>query len=136
MPAGPPITPAVSPRNAAKQVLSPAQMDLTLFRTECDGRQTIMTLVGTAGTLSELHAYVAELGRSPLIAAAHVKGVETASTAGAAGESHFHVYVAVKPGYGQEGGPAVTPAHAQHAVSRLDDAALCILHFPEAGASP
>ncbi len=136
LPAGPPLTPAASLKTGTKQTFAPAKIELALLRAECDGRQTVLTLVGSAATLSELHAYVAELGRSPLIAAAHVKGVETAATGNVVGESHFHVHVAVKPGYGQDGGPDETFVPVQSVDLRRHESALFTLHSPPAGGSP
>ena len=108
LPSGPPVTVASSPA-APPGAKSAAKTDLALLRSECEGRQTLLTIVGTASTLSELHAYVDRLGRSPPIAAAHLKGVET-SPGNLVGQSQFQLHVAVRPGYGQDGGPAlVTP---------------------------
>ncbi|MEX2025811.1 MAG: hypothetical protein WEH44_00900, partial [Pirellulaceae bacterium] len=107
LPAGPPLTPTSSSSSGTKELPSPAGADLAALRTECDGRQTILSVVGTATTLSELHDYVDQLGKSPLIAAAHLKGVETAAAGSSAGEARFHLYVAVRPGYGQVGGPSL-----------------------------
>ena len=116
LPAGPPVTVATSPASSPS-AKSAAQTDLALLRMECDGRQTVLTVVGTATTLSELHDYVDRLGKSPPIAAAHIMGVET-STASAAGESRFHLHVAVRPGYGQQGGPTLVTAQARKADGR------------------
>ena len=127
LPVGPPITPASSASSGTKELPSSAAADLTLLRAECDGRQTVLILVGTATTLSELHAYVDRLGRSPLIAAAHLKGVETAAVGISAGEARFHLHVAVRPGYGQEGGPELRVNPLQKAECRVPNSALCTL---------
>ena len=113
LPQGPIINPASSATSSggnANETPSPARADLAQLRSECDGRQVVLSLTGTATVLSELHAYVDQLGKSPLIAAAHLKGVESSGTGKAAGESRFHIHVVVRPGYGQPGGPH--PGHA------------------------
>jgi hypothetical protein len=107
LPPGAPLTPA-SGRGAAKEVPSPAAKDLATVRQECDARQATLSITGTALLLGDLHAYVDQLGKSPLIAAAHLKGVESSSSA-KIGEARFHIHVVVRPGYGQPGGPAIAP---------------------------
>jgi Tfp pilus assembly protein PilN len=103
--AGPPLTPASSPPSGGKPSLSPAQADLLQLRSECDWRQPILSITGTASVLTELHAYVDQLGKSPLIAAAHLKGVEASADGQTAGQCRFQLHVVVRPGYGQPDGP-------------------------------
>ena len=129
LPAGPVIVQA-----KGAETPSPAAADLRLLRAEFDGRQTILTIGGTATSMSELHAYVDQLGKSRLIAAAHLKGVEAAAAGNFAVESRFHLHVAVRPGYGQEGGPAITPPHLHRAKTSGQDSVLSFVHVPLKGA--
>ncbi|HZL89969.1 MAG TPA: hypothetical protein VFB96_16495 [Pirellulaceae bacterium] len=133
LPQGVVIHPASSPAGNLKQTPSPAIADLGILRDECDGRQVVLSITGTATVLTELHAYVDELGKSSLIAAAHLKGVESSGAGKATGESRFHIHVVAKPGYGQEGGPAVEPPRppAGH-VSRAER----LLHLAHGGSQP
>jgi hypothetical protein len=111
----------VASTTAEKQTPSPASQDLAQLRSECDGRQVVMSITGSATVLTELHAYVDQLGKSPLIAAAHLKGVESAGSGKAVGESRFQIHVVVQPGYGQHGGPHVgSPQHPAGHVSATE----------------
>ena len=111
LPQGAVILPASSnAQGNTQKAPSPASQDLTQLRSECDGRQVVLSISGTATVLTELHAYVDQVGKSPLIAAAHLKGVESAGTGQAAGEARFHIHVVVLAGYGQAGGPPLDPA--------------------------
>lgn len=124
LPAGPPITPASSAPSGDKSALSPARADLLQLRSECDARQPILSITGTASVLAELHAYVDRLGKSPLVAAAHLKGLEVSADRRAAGECRFQLHVVVRPGHGQPDGPRIekdTPP-PQH-LSTFDSAA-------------
>ena len=96
--------------------LSPEQQDLATLRQECDSRQTVVELDGMTDDVQMLHRYVAELGKSPLVAAANLKSLEAVSTdAEQIGSeegtvprlsgTRFRVHLAIKPGYGQPGGP-------------------------------
>jgi hypothetical protein len=136
LPQGPIIHPAssaTSPGGNAKLTPSPASQDLAQLRNECDGRQVILSITGTATVLTELHAYLDQLGKSPLIAAAHLKGVESSGAGKATGESRFHSHVVVRPGYGQDGGPPVEPAApAPGQVSASEQ----VLHVARGGRQP
>lgn len=124
LPQGAPLTAASRGTGAAKPAPTEAAQDMNTLRQECDGRHTILSITGTALQLNDLHAYVDQLGKSPLIAAAHLKGVES-STSGSPGEARFHIHVVIRPGYGQPGGPEIAPptsgpqiAPGMHQVSR------------------
>lgn len=136
MPTAPSITPAASSGNQAADGPSPARSDLTLLRTECDGRQTVISMVGTTTTLSELHAYVDHLGKSPLIEAAHVQAVETVAAGSGAGEPRFHLHVAVRPGYGQDGGPDVHGSSARSEQLSMRSSAICAIPARTEGDAP
>lgn len=97
--------------------LPPAQQDLAALRKECDTRQTVVDLSGIADDVQQLHAYVAELGKSPIVSHAQLRSLE-AVTGGEAPDSalpetagkqfigtRFSVHLVIKPGYGQPGGP-------------------------------
>jgi hypothetical protein len=128
VPTPPSVAPAASSNGPAKELPSPAQSDLAQLRAECDGRQTIVSIVGTATTLSELHAYVDQLGKSPLIEAAHVQAVETTAAGGNALEPRFHLHVAVRPGYGQDGGPAIPAVPPRTAVVGPQSSTIAAVH--------
>ena len=97
--------------------LSPEQQDLTALRQDCDSRQTIVQLSGLADDVHQLHLYVAELGKSPIIAAAQLKSLEAVTaddslaaspllpTAAPRSGTRFKVHLVMRPGYGQPGGP-------------------------------
>lgn len=125
LPVGPPIQPAFVDPASAKAAQSPARLDLEQLRGECDGRQTVLAITGTASTLTELHEYVDQLGKSPLIAAAHLKGVDASNNGRTIGEARFHLHVVVRPGYGQPDGPpirknAAPPPHVSAALRAAD----------------
>ena len=97
--------------------LPPAQQDLAALRKECDARRTVVSLSGVAEDVQQLHAYVAELGKAPIVAHAQLRSLEAVSSGDSPdsalsnGESsplrgtRFSVHLAIKPGYGQPGGP-------------------------------
>jgi Tfp pilus assembly protein PilN len=105
---------------AAKPEPSLAVKDLQTLRQECDQRQTVISLAGVADDVNELHGYVEQLGKSPLFAAAHLKGVESAAQGSEAGHSRFLVHVVVKPGYGQPRGPHPRDFPAASSVAPAD----------------
>lgn len=128
LPQGPAVSPAAASARlsaGAKASPSPAKQDLTQLRNECDGRQVVLTVTGTATVQTELHAYVDQLGKSPLIAAAHLKSVESSGAGKTTGEARFHIHVVVRGGYGQRSGPPLdraVPLHGQlSANNRIED---------------
>lgn len=85
--------------------LSNARQDLQGLREQCDGKRTTMSIIGMAASNEDLHAYVAALGQSPLVAEAQLKGLEAETEAGRTGHSRFTLHLVLRPGYGQSGGP-------------------------------
>jgi hypothetical protein len=84
----------------------PARQDLARLRDECDTQQTVVHITGTATDVQELHVYVGELGKSPLVASALLKSIEAIpQEPGASPKIQFRVQMVVRPGYGQRGGP-------------------------------
>jgi Tfp pilus assembly protein PilN len=97
--------------------VAPAVQDLALLRQECDLRQTFVELSGIADDVQQLHTFVADLAKSPIVAAAQLKSLEAvkqgdqvvdaaAEASGAnVGGTRFELHLAIKPGYGQPNGP-------------------------------
>jgi len=87
-----------------------AKTDLAGFRGLDDRQTTILELSGRASNIKELHDYVDLLAKSPLVAAANLKGLEAGGEGSTPGSSRFHLRIAIRPGHGQPGGPLVKPA--------------------------
>jgi len=60
---------------------SAAEKDLTRLQEESDRRQTAIEIEGHTDAVQRLHDYVSQLNRSPLIATATIKSLETATSA-------------------------------------------------------
>ena len=88
--------------------LAPAQQDLEQLRTEAAQRQTYVELEGLAGDVPQLHRYVAEIGRSPLVAWAQINSLETTEDEMQGRRTNFTLRVIVRAGYAASGGAAPT----------------------------
>lgn len=97
---------AESERRAA---LPAAARDLEALRSQFDKRQTIVTIAGLTTDSAVLHRYLGELSRRGLFAKAELDAIESDP---ASGKLRFRVSLAVRPGYGQPGGPAPAPSQA------------------------
>lgn len=91
--------------------LSNARQDLQGLRELCDGKRATMSIIGIAASNEDLHAYVAALGQSPLVAEAQLKGLEAETEVGKTGQSRFTLHLVLRPGYGQPGGPQAAEAN-------------------------
>jgi len=103
----------VGPRNmkaeeeAAAKASGP-EKDLAKLQDEVGRRQTTIEIEGHTADLPRLHAYVAELSRSPLISGASPKSLES-SGANQTARTRFTLRLMVRPGYCLRGGDAVQP---------------------------
>jgi hypothetical protein len=91
--------------------LSPVEQDLAQLRTDAERRQTFVDLEGQTQDVTELHAYVAEIGRSALFASAQIKSLEATPGDTLPIQTKFTVRATVRPGYAVSGGgPSPPPA--------------------------
>ncbi len=103
----------VGPRNmkaeeeAAAKASGP-EKDLAKLQDEVGRRQTTVEIEGHTADLPRLHDYVAELSRSPLIAGASPKSLES-SGANQTARTRFTLRLMVRPGYCQRGGEGAQP---------------------------
>ncbi len=111
----------VGPRNmkseeeAAAKASGP-EKDLAKLQDEVGRRQTAIEIEGHTADLPRLHAYVADLNHSPLIASASPKSIES-SGANQTARSRFTLRLMVRPGYCQRGGDGA-PAPANNPSDR------------------
>jgi Tfp pilus assembly protein PilN len=101
---------------AAARATGP-EKDLAKLQEETDRRQTTIEVNGTTADVSRLHDYVADIGRSPLVAAASLKSLETAA-GGQRSQTRFTLRILVRPGYCQRSEPAATTAASAAAEQR------------------
>jgi hypothetical protein len=91
--------------------LSPVEQDLAQLRADAEKRQAFVDLEGQTQDVTELHAYVAEIGRSALFASAQIKSLEATPGDTLPIQTKFTVRVNVRPGYAVSGGgPTAPPA--------------------------
>ena len=92
---------------------SQPELDLLRLQDELDRRQATVELDGHTADVSRLHAYVAEVNRSPIIAQAHIKSLEAAA-GNQASKTRFTLRLIVRPGHCQasEAAGATTTAGA------------------------
>jgi len=84
--------------------LSPANRDLKQLRSECDPRQTTVSVSGVTSDSAALHHYLGALGQVDLFKEAELLSVETEESDKDA-VLRFSATVTVRPGYGQPDGP-------------------------------
>src|SRR5262245_18209884 len=95
---------------AAAQAAGPEKY-ITKLHEELGQRQTAIEIEGHTSDLPRLHAYVAELSHSPLIAGASPKSLESYG-ANQTARTRFTLRLMVRPGYCQRGGDAAqTPTN-------------------------
>ena len=91
--------------------LSPVEQDLAQLRADAEKRQAFVDLEGQTQDVTELHAYVAEIGRSALFASAQIKSLEATPGDTLPIQTKFTVRANVRPGYAVSGsGPPAPPA--------------------------
>ena len=102
-----PASPDANHRGTAGEAAAnpSAKTDLAGFRGVHDRQTTILELSGRASNIKELHDYVDLLAKSPLVASANLKGLESGGEGNTPGASRFHLRIAIRPGHGQPGGP-------------------------------
>lgn len=106
-------TPQSGPQNrgAADQEagkLQPPEADLARLQQEMDFKQTVVELQGFTPEVSRLHEYVASLNTAPLVAAAHIKSLESDPDQTKL-RTRFTLRLMIHPGYGQRGNEAPLP---------------------------
>lgn len=85
------------------------ELDLVRLQDELDRRQTSIELDGHTTDVAGLHAYVAEVNRSPLVASAHIKSLE-ATPGSQAVRTRFTLRLVVQPGHCQITETVAAPA--------------------------
>ena len=93
-----------APSADQQKSLLPAERDLQALQSQCEGRQTVVILIGTTTDSSALHHYLDEMQSNFLFSKVELASVTSAGEPSTA-EIQFHAKVVVKPGYGQPGGP-------------------------------
>ena len=110
---GRPATEQAGPRRRAQgadakaKPLAPAVADFEALRKTHDFKRPVIEISGTVHDVSLLHEYVAVLGRSPLVAQARIKSLESASTTVLAQPTSFTVRLVFRASHGQ---PEANPA--------------------------
>ena len=74
----------------------PAEQDLARMLREIGRRRTVVELEGQAGDVKPIHAYLAALSASPLVAQAQIKSLEASS--GKEGRTRFTLRLKIVPG--------------------------------------
>lgn len=95
--------PAGTPEEEAAKKLPPAVHDLTELRKLHDRRETIIEITGQVQDVAPLHGYVAALGRSPLVARARLKSIESAAAEEGQRTTRFTGAVLIRPCHGLPG---------------------------------
>jgi hypothetical protein len=120
-------TTAAGPRTTRPDEQTPQashpELDLLRLQDELDRRQATVELDGHTGDVSRLHAYVAEVNRSPIIAQAHIKSLEAAA-GNQSGRTRFTLRLIVRPGHCQASEAAGAPAPASFATGAAPPAPL------------
>jgi len=99
------------PRRPAQQqeeevlLVPPPVRDQEALRAENDSLRVVVLLTGVTQNTEELHAYLVQVLKSPLIDQADLKSLEGIEDESQAGKSRFAVVLKVTPGFGQPGGP-------------------------------
>jgi Tfp pilus assembly protein PilN len=92
------------PEQEKAKRLPPAQQDLLRLRQQYDAAQTLVRLTGTTSDTQALYRYLDALGAPELFAKADLHSIESVETP-AGTTLRFQLVLAVRPGYGQPGGP-------------------------------
>ncbi len=95
------------PAGANAKPPAPAVADFEALRKVHDFKRPIIEISGTVHDVSQVHDYVAVLGRSPLVAQARVKSIESAATTVLDQPTRFTVRLVFRASHGQpDGDPA------------------------------
>jgi hypothetical protein len=92
--------------------LSPVDQDLAQLRADAERRQAFVDLEGQTQDVAELHAYVAQIGRSPLFTSAQINTLEETPGDEQPAQMNFTLRAIVRPGYAASSGtpgPAAQP---------------------------
>jgi hypothetical protein len=88
------------------------ESDLGELRDECDQMLTVVRLSGITRNAADLHTYLANVVKSPLIHEAELRSLESAAERRQSRASRFAVRLVVVPGFGQPDGPkGPSPVH-------------------------
>ena len=90
----------------ARESLPPARRDLEYIRGRVDSAQTVVVLSGTATDSAALHRYLNTLDDIDLFDKAELDSLSGDEEENHDISVHFRAMLAVRPGYGQPGGPA------------------------------
>jgi hypothetical protein len=102
-----PTTEEAGPRRRSRPAdqpaarLAPAQADLESLRKAHDYKRPVIEISGTVHDVALLHGYVTVLGRSPLIARAQIKSLESAATTVLDQPTNFTIRLVFRPSHGQ-----------------------------------
>jgi hypothetical protein len=116
-----PTTEEAGPRRRTRsseqpsQKLSPPLADLEALRKLHDYKRPVIEISGTIHDVARLHEYVTAIGRSPLVAHAQIKSLESAAPTAADQSTIFTVRLVFRPSYGQ---PDADPLVADDANTR------------------
>ncbi len=98
----------------------PAESDLDELRSECERLVTVVQMTGLTRSNRDLHKYLADVVKSPLIREAELRSLEDVGEQGQAEISRFEARLEVIPGFGLPKGPvAPVPASPDLTESRL-----------------
>ena len=77
------------------------QADLENLRKAHDYKRPVIEISGTVHDVALLHGYVTVLGRSPLVARAQIKSLESAATTVLEQPTNFTIRLVFRPSHGQ-----------------------------------
>lgn len=111
-----------APAAAAAAGLLPAERDVQRLRKELNRSQVVVTLEGLTEDEASLHVYLGQLAAADLLDKAELASLAAERPDASAVGARFQVRLVVRPGYGQQGGPATPPpqhqAHSQSPQTR------------------
>lgn len=93
----------------------PPERDLDELRDHYDRRRTVIQLTGVTGSTSDLHTYLAEVVKSPVIHEAELRSLESTGEHVKSGSSRFAIRLVAGAGFGQPEGPR-GPSTAREAI--------------------
>jgi hypothetical protein len=99
------------------QKLSPVEQDLAQLRADAERRQAFVDLEGQTHDVAELHAYVAQVGSSPLFTSAEINSLEDAPGDEQPAQMNFTLRAIVRPGYAASSGAPASAGKPQQVTS-------------------
>jgi Tfp pilus assembly protein PilN len=93
--------------------LSPVEQDLAQLRADAQQRQAFVDLEGQTQDVAELHAYVAQVGGSPLFTSAQIMSLEVAPGDKQPAQNNFRLRAIVRPGYAASSGAPASQSKPQ-----------------------